>query len=266
MTMIYPKLTNYDMGAGVCAFSTTRHGGYSKGSYAEFNINPYCGDTQENVNLNRQAICQYFNIPSSRLVVPHQVHGTEVRVVDSAFLSSSTMQQAQYLEGVDALATQEYDVLIGVSTADCVPILAYDEPHHLISAIHAGWKGTQQRIAAKAVSYFVSHFSTDPQQLKIVLGPSIGPADFEVGEDVYDAFAKASFSMDQITLRKGSKWHIDLWKAITLQLQEAGVPASRIYVSGISTYSHVDNYFSARRLTIHSGRIFSGIILKNMNK
>lgn len=262
MTTIYPKLTSYDMGTGVCAFSTTRHGGYSKGSYAEFNINPYCGDTPENVNLNRQAICQHLNIPLSRLIIPHQVHGTELRVVDTAFLSSSTIQQTQYLEGVDALATQECDVLIGVFTADCVPILAYDEPHHLIAAIHAGWRGTQQRIATKSVDYFVSHFSTDPLQLKVVLGPSIGPADFEVGEDVFDAFAKAHFSMDQIALRKGNKWHIDLWKAITLQFQEAGVPASRIYVSGVSTYSHVDDYFSARRLTIRSGRIFSGIILK----
>ena len=148
---------------------------------------------------------------------------------------------------------------IGVSTADCIPVLLYDEQQHAACAVHAGWRGTVQRIVDHAVTAMQLSYGTDPAQLRAVIGPGISLDSFEVGDEVYDSFAAAGFEMAAIS-RHDEKWHIDLPVCNQIQLQEAGVRA--IYLSGICTYQHADRYFSARRLGIQSGRIFTAIMLK----
>lgn len=110
-------------------------------------------------------------------------------------------------------------------------------------------------------------FGTHPERLRAVIGPSISEAAFEVGDEVYDAFVAANFPMSTIAHRcpcnnGGSKWHIDLWAANVLSLEQSGVKLEHIHVSGICTYTHHDTFFSARRLGVDSGRIYSGIMLK----
>ena len=83
--MKQPQLDFYDMGTGVTAFSSTRHGGSSKGNYAAFNINRYCGDDEEAIRQNREALCQMLGISDDRLIMPHQVHLTKVARIDEAF-------------------------------------------------------------------------------------------------------------------------------------------------------------------------------------
>ena len=95
------------------------------------------------------------------------------------------------------------------------------------------------------------------------IGPSISLESFEVGDEVYDAFAKAGFDMDRIA-KKYEKWHLDLWEANRLQLLAQGVWLEHIEVSGICTYQQHENFFSARRLGIKSGRILSGVMLKGV--
>ena len=76
-----PRLLCYDLGEGVTAFSTTRHGGVSEDNYASFNINPYCGDGADHVARNRQLLADRLGLPASHIVLPHQVHGIEHRAV-----------------------------------------------------------------------------------------------------------------------------------------------------------------------------------------
>ena len=260
--MTHPVLHQYDLGLGVKAFSSTRHGGVGKGRYASFNINFYCGDNDADVDANRASLCQMLGIDVWHLVYPHQVHGDVVAVIDSQWMEALSPAEKRYsLDGVDAVMTNLSGVCIGVSTADCIPILLYDATHHACCAVHAGWRGTVKRIVQKAVEALASTYGTSPQQLKAVIGPGISLKSFEVGDEVYEQFAQAGFDMARIAC-KYEKWHIDLWECNKRQLMEVGVPETDIHVAGICTYIHHDDFFSARRLGINSGRIFSGIMLR----
>ena len=249
-----PVLHFYDFGEGVTAFSSTRQGGYSSGNYGEFNINRYCGDTKEAIARNRELLCELLGIDDSRLLMPHQVHETVIVAVDE------TSQESQ-LEGVDAVMTNVRGICIGVSTADCIPVLLYDKVHRAVSAIHAGWRGTVKRIVEKTVAQMTAVYGSRPADIIAQIGPGIHIESFEVGDEVYEAFAAAGFTMETISRRYGEKWHIDLPECNRRQLLATGIPEAQISVSPICTYQHPDLYFSARRLSINSGRIFTGIVM-----
>jgi YfiH family protein len=267
-----PRLQYYDLGEGVTAFSTTRQGGYSQGNYGEFNINRYCGDSEEAIRQNRQLLCQTLGIEDSCLLMPHQVHLTETTVVDEAFLRLSSDEQKLRLEGVDAVMTSVPGVCIGVSTADCIPVLLYDQAHHASCAIHAGWRGTVRRIVEKAVARMTEVYGSRPEEMVAQIGPGIHLESFEVGDEVFEAFAQEGFQMESISRKypvagisaDGSvmkKWHIDLPMCNRQQLLAAGLPDEQIAVSPVCTFQQSETYFSARRLGINSGRIFTGILL-----
>ena len=252
-----PQLTYYDLGPSVTAFSTTRHGGVSTGSYGTFNINGYCGDQPEAVAENRRLLAAALPVADVRhIILPHQVHDSVVKVIDEASLGRQDL-----LEGVDALMTRQTGVCIGVSTADCIPIIIYDPLQHCAVAVHAGWRGTVKRIVEKTVGLMVTDFGSDSSELRAVIGPGISLKNFEVGQEVYDEFQSAGFPMERIAV-KYAKWHIDLPLCNRLQLESAGVRAENIDEAGLCTYDRVDDYFSARRLGIASGRIYTGIVLK----
>lgn len=254
------ELLFYQLGEGVTAFSTTRQGGYSEGRYGEFNINRYCGDSEEAIRQNRSWLCQYLGISDERLIMPHQVHLTEMAVIDEAFLQLSDEERLARLEGVDALMTDVAGVCIGVSTADCIPVLLFDPVHRAVCAIHAGWRGTVQHIVEKAVAKMTAVYGTHPADLVAQIGPGIHLDSFEVGDEVYDAFAREGFRMELIS-KKYEKWHIDLPECNRQQLLSVGIPASQIAVSPVCTFQQSDRFFSARRLTVNSGRIFTGIVI-----
>ena len=258
--MTEPKLQYYALGDGVTAFSSTRQGGYSVGRYGEFNINRYCGDDDEAIRQNREALCRLLGIADTRLLMPHQVHKTEIAIVDEELLNAPAEERQQRLEGIDALMTNVAGVCIGVSTADCIPVLLYDKVHHAGCAIHAGWRGTVQRIVEKTVARMTATYGTCPADLTAQIGPGIHLDSFEVGDEVYDTFADAGFDMPAIS-RMYEKWHIDLPECNRRQLLRSGVPVDHISVSPVCTFQQSTTYFSARRLGIDSGRIFTAILL-----
>uniref|UniRef100_A0AB33JCR4 Purine nucleoside phosphorylase n=1 Tax=Prevotella sp. GTC17259 TaxID=3236795 RepID=A0AB33JCR4_9BACT len=260
MLMAKPVLHTYRMAEGVTAFSTTRHGGTSKGKYGELNINPYCGDDADAVAANRAALCALLGIDDGQLLLPHQVHGTENRLVSTDFFALPSGVRRMVLDGADSIMTNVEGVCIGVSTADCIPVLLYDPVHRAACAIHAGWRGTVKRIVLKSVAEMVAAYDTRPSDLLAVVGPGISVEHFEVGQDVYEQFEQAAFDMAAIS-RKLDKWHIDLPECNRLQLLQAGVNEGGIHMSGICTYTRSDEFFSARRLGVDSGRIFTGILL-----
>ena len=251
--MISPQLTYYNMGAGVTAFSTTRLGGCSTGNYAAFNINAYCGDDEGHIAKNKAALCHLLDIECDHLVMPQQVHDCVVRRIDGP--------QQETLEGVDAVMTNVPKLCIGVSTADCIPILLFDPVHRAVSAVHAGWRGTVLRIVEKAVEAMHESYGSETADLQAVIGPGISLDSFEVGDEVYEQFQTAGFEMGTIS-RRDEKWHINLPECNRLQLVESGVLSSHIQMTDICTFQACDRFFSARRLGIQSGRIFTGILLK----
>ena len=255
-----PVLTYHPLHPQVKAFSSTRHGGVSQGRYGTFNINEYCGDNPDHVRCNRERLCTLLGIENDRLLMPHQVHGCGVRQITSAFSDTSVDTRRSQLEGIDALITDLHGVCIGVSTADCIPLLVYDVQHHACAAIHAGWRGTMQRIAKHTLDTMHRCFGSEPSQIHAVVGPGIGIDAFEVGDEVHNAFSEAGFDMATISIQR-DKWHIDLSECNRQQLVQWGIRPENIRMSGICTYHHTEDYFSGRRLGIASGRIFSGILL-----
>lgn len=281
-----PILHYYGFADGVTAFTTTRHGGYSKGNYSELNINPHRGDDPEAVERNLNAVAKELGLSASHIVRQHQVHETDFRFITDGFFRLPENYRDNMMEGVDGVATDESCVCIGVFTADCIPVLFYDPKHCAIAAAHAGWRGTVQRIAAKMLSYMRENFGTCAKDVRALIGPGITLKNFEVGQDVYDKFAAAGFDMNSIArkfpaMRHESgdtenwspvvnnnnghdalKWHIDLPECNRLQLLEAGVLAENIILTGIDTYDNHDDYFSARRLKEGFGTMYTGLFIR----
>lgn len=244
-------------------FSTTIKGGLSKNSYESLNLGLNSGDDLENVYENRRRLAEILNISNKNLYIPYQTHDDKICIVDENFLELSDEEKTKRLKGIDAIITDRKNIGIGITTADCVPILIFDPTKNIFAAVHAGWKGTAARIAAKTVEKMHSHFNCKPQDLIAGIGPCISQSKFEVGEEVVDCFRQADFPIDIIGYHnsESGKLHIDLELTNRLILEEAGIIFSSIETANLCTYSNPDKFFSARRQTIYSGRMITGGVL-----
>ena len=251
--------------SNISHFVTTRHGGVSKGTYGTFNCSPYTDDTCKNVWANQQALLAGLKHPARDLILPRQTHGSASYVIDDSYLNQSLLTRRACLDGVDALITDKPGYCICVSTADCVPVLLYDKTHRAVAAIHAGWRGTVKHIVQNVLEHMRQLYGTGGEDVLACIGPSISLESFEVGEEVYKTFQKEGFDMSRISLwnEETSKHHIDLWEANRIDLMDSGVPADQIEGANLCTYMHHEDFFSARRLGIDSGRILSGIMIND---
>lgn len=179
------------------------------------------------------------------LALPRQVHSDNVL----------WMREAGRPEATDAVITDKPGLCVCVKTADCIPVLLYDERQRIVAAVHAGWRGTVSRIVQKTIEQMKPH---NPKDLHAIIGPGISLEWFEVGDEVYEVFKAAGFPMERIAKRMGA-WHIDLWEANRWLLEQMGV--EDIYIQGTCTRSSMD-FYSARRETINTGRNYNGIFLK----
>ena len=255
--LVYPTT-----GPSVTAFSTTRHGGCGSDTYGTFNCTPYTGDELAVVRANQERLCRLLDISADNLIIPYQTHSCNILAVDQAFMQLSGDARHALMQERDAVMTDRKGVCLCVSTADCIPVLLHDTARGAIAAVHAGWRGTVNRIVELTLQAMHDTYGTQPADIRAVIGPGISLGAFEVGMEVYEAFASAGFDMSQLARRhedKG-KYHIDLPHANRLQLLEAGVLDANIHDSAICTYTCHRDFFSARRLGIRSGRILNGII------
>ena len=226
------ELLDYTLAPEVRAFSTPRTALSpaieTDAPYAGFNLTDYCGDTPAHVAGCREALCAELKITDSQLLLPHQTHTNRVALVDEALMEMDSSERYAHLQNV--------------------------------GAAHAGWRGMVGHILAHTVERMRT-LGTNSRDLRAVVGPCIGPDSFEVGEEVVDAFLQAKFP--PAVVRRGffRRPHIDLWAAAVHELEQSGVPLEAILVSGIDTYTCPERFFSARRLGIQSGRIYSGIQL-----
>ncbi|ADV43427.1 peptidoglycan editing factor PgeF [Bacteroides helcogenes] len=256
----YEVLSSYP---DISCFVTTRHGGCSRGSYASFNCTPYTGDDTECVSRNQELLCEGLPQRPVELVIPYQTHGNRILVIGSEYLSASPQRRLAMLQGTDSLVTFERGYCLCISTADCIPILLYDPKHQAIAAVHAGWRGTANCILGHTLAKMRALCHTDGKDVIACIGPGISLASFEVGDEVYETFRESGFQMDYISKWKQEthKYHIDLWAANRLQLLDFGVPSTQVETAEICTFMQHEDFFSARRLGIKSGRILSGIMI-----
>ncbi len=249
---------------GVEAFSTMRGEVDKRNSYSGMNLCDYVGDDALRVLDARITLAMQLGVDLDDLIMPRQTHSCRVAVIDEDFRLMDIDRQESALEGVDALVTALKGVVIGVNTADCVPIALVDDQASVIAVAHAGWRGTVGRIA-KAVVEVMCRQGAHAERIQAVMGPSICQDCFEVGDEVVEAFKQARFNLDDIVMRNSEtgKAHIDLRAANRALLIDAGVPSSQIVLSHHCSRCEHDRFFSARRLGINSGRTFTGIYRKD---
>lgn len=247
----------------VSCFVTTRHGGCSTGNYASFNCTSYTGDDAAHVRKNREKLCNSLPHPPKELVIPFQTHGTKALIIDRTYIEATAEERRAMLQGIDALITREPGCCLCISTADCIPILLYDRKNAVVAAVHAGWRGTVSRILRRTLDKMRTCYATEGKDVTACIGPGISLSAFEVGDEVYEAFRENGFPMEYISEWEPEthKYHIDLWAANRLQLQDFGIPSAQVETANICTYHRHEEFFSARRLGIQSGRILSGIML-----
>jgi YfiH family protein len=170
--------------------------------------------------------------------------------------SSIVLDAASATPEGDALLSDRAGVLVGVKTADCVPILLVDPSIPAVAAIHAGWRGSAENIAAAAVSELASRWTTRPGNLRAAIGPSIGVCCYEVGPEVARRFETWNSKLRQAQ----GPVHLDLRAINEAQLRAAGV--ANIWKSGECTFCLPGRFYSFRREREKAGRMLSFIGLQ----
>lgn len=253
----YPIFDPYE--DRLLAVSTTRRGGISTANYASMNLCHYVGDDPDNVAKNRFLFCSTHHIEPNNMLFPQQTHGDKIIHINTHFLQQTEKIQQESLYGIDAIITDIPKVCIGISTADCVPVLFYDRKKQAIGAAHAGWRGTIAQIVVKTIRLMTESFHTNPDDLMVAIGPCISKENYEVGDEIYDIFNNAGFQVETLFSKNPDtkKYHLDLREANKWLLAETGISKSNIFVSDLCTFANSDTLFSARKLGINSGRIAS---------
>lgn len=237
------------------AFST-RGGGVSPFPENSLNLAGFDEDSAENIRENRRRFLRLLGGVWA-LAACWQVHGREVRVVRDASDPRSDEERC------DALATNLPGVLLGVKTADCVPLLLADPRRGACAAVHAGWRGTLAGVAVRALERMREEFGTDPSDVRAAIGPAARACCYEVGPEVVGAFrekfprAEAFF-----TPTRDGRALADIQLANREQLVEAGVPPGRIHTLPLCTICRPELFFSYRRekrLYGKTGRLLSVI-------
>lgn len=222
---------------------------------------------QKEAGIDHFCSMRGFEHPGQGVWMPRQVHGTEIVVVSDATLFD-VGSELQPIDA-DAVITQQVGRWIGVRTADCVPVLIYDPVSRVVAAVHAGWRGTVKHITQLVAERMIQDFGCSPRNMLAMIGPSIGPEAFEVGEEVAQAFTEAG--REECVLRQAYsairgvrfvKPHVDLWQSNAMDLLEAGLELEHIDCTPWCTYEHHEQLYSARRQGIGTGRIVTAICLK----
>lgn len=234
----------------VTAAESRRGGGTSPAPYHSLNLGNHTEDTAERVAENRRRFFNHLGWPAGAFASSYQVHGCKVLLAEEAVAA----------HGYDAVITQRAGLMVGVTVADCTPILIYDPKHRAVAAVHAGWRGSAQGIAPLALQAMAEAFGTRAEDCWAYIGTCISQTHYEVDEQVAQAFLPAHRKPG----RKPEKWMLCLKSANLAQLSEAGLPESQIETSPYCTWADGQHYFSHRREGGITGRMLAVIGVQNL--
>lgn len=226
------------------------------------NLALHTGEDATQVVENRRTLADALQVDVDQFVFANQTHSKKAYRVKAWDRGRGSLSTEDAVDDVDALYTYESDVVVGVFTADCVPVIFYDEDTGLIGAIHSGWKGTVQDIVSAT---FAQIKNENPDiymgNIKAILGPSIAQKSFEVDKDVADQFKALGYADDFIQWDdKGQKYLVDNQATVAEQLKRVGVLENNITVSDQDTFEMVDGF--SYRLDKTPGRHFNFITRK----
>lgn len=219
----------------------TRHGGVSSGKYESLNVGKHVGDKPEHVDENRRRALAALHLDVEDFVFLSKLeHGTRVYQVDEKAAGVE-------LSDHDVLMTNRPRLALGISTADCLPIVLVDESQPALALVHAGWRGLRAGVVTQGVQALEEIYGVQPSHIKAMIGPSISPDSYEVGPEVAEQFDEqfVRYDDDQIKL--------DLWAIAEDQMKQAGI--SQIENLAIDTLS--DKRFYSYRRDGETGRFLT---------
>ncbi|TPJ53711.1 MULTISPECIES: peptidoglycan editing factor PgeF [unclassified Mesorhizobium] len=235
----------------------TRVGGVSTGIYQGLNIGTGSDDDQALVAENRRRVAAWMGVPADHLLTAWQIHSPDVVVARGPFAGERPK--------ADAIVTDRPGIAIGASTADCGPVLFADAGARIIGAAHAGWKGAFTGVLENTIAAMES-LGARRENIVAVLGPSIGPENYEVGPEFVARFVEADGENDRYFAPSANPGHsmFDLNRYTVDRLDRAGVIAQGL---GRCTYAEEDLFYSYRRTTHRKepdyGRQISAIVLES---
>ncbi len=233
--MLYSKKLSKETQIKHCFFN--RLGGKSKGIYKSLNCGRGSLDNKKHINKNIVIACKKISRSYKKLILLNQIHSNKF------FLIQNFKFSKKKLIG-DALITDQKKIIIGILTADCAPVLIFDNKLKIISAIHAGWKGAYKGIIQKVIKEFKKRGS-ESKNLIAAVGPCISQKNYEIQNDFKKKFLKQSKKNKFFFKKIKNKTYFSLNKYVVSQLKEFGV--KKIDIIDQDTYNQKNNFFSARR-------------------
>jgi YfiH family protein len=230
--------------AGFANAFSTRAGGVSPFPANDLNLAGFDEDDAENIYENRRRFLSLFE-GDWTLAACRQVHGTNLRVVRAVPEPRGAGEE----ERCDAVATDLSRVLVGVKTADCVPILLGDARKGACAAVHAGWRGTSFSIVALALRRMKEEYGTRARDVIAAIGPGALRCCYEVGAEVVEIFNERfpSYAGELFTPTRDGHALVDLHGANRRQLIDAGVEDANVHAAPLCTMCRTDLFFSYRR-------------------
>ena len=229
---------------------STRKGGVSKEHLASLNLSFSVEDAKENVLENFRRIGERFGKTPEDFVLSKQSHETKVLKVGTKDRGKGITKDRDY-EGIDALITDEKGIILSCFSADCVPILFYDPIHKAVGACHSGWRGTKGKILQNVVEEMRKHFSSNPAEILIAIGPSICKEQYVVSEDLALSFLEDYPDLGEDTASpiqriSKDKFQLDLWDLNRRIALNCGIKEEHISISGYCTMENPELFFSHR--------------------
>jgi polyphenol oxidase len=235
----------------VSAFFTTRHGGVSKAPYSNANLAFHVNDDPSDVMKNHTLLAATLGYDLHTLIHMRQIHSDRIVLVDRGFNFDTPPE-------CDALITNLPNTPLMVMSADCTGILIYDPVQKAIAAIHAGRAGALSGILPKTVTRMEKEFKSNPNDLHIVLGPSIGGCCYEINETIAAACETKGYA--SALRREDTKVFLDVTTILMEQLKELKIENTEVIDH--CTSCRCEEYFSYRADHQHTGRIAGVIILR----
>ncbi len=216
----------------------SRSGGRSEGIYHGLNCGLGSKDKKNNVKKNLKIALNKISKDSKEIFLLHQIHSNKFVYLNKNFKINKKRVKA------DAIITNQEKLPIGVLTADCVPILIYDNKSKIVGAIHAGWKGAYKGIIKKVINYLIK-LGCRKKNIHVAVGPCISQKNYNVKDDFQQKFIKKD-KKNKIFFKIRKKIiYFDLLNYVKSQLKSCKIP--NIDVINIDTFDNKNNFFSARR-------------------
>jgi len=235
----------------------TRSGGVSEGVYASLNGGVGSRDTPEKVAENRARMAALLGVTSDRLLTAYQIHSPNVVLADEPWTPENRPR-------ADAIVTCVPRLAIGISTADCGPLLFADSAAGVIGAAHAGWRGALTGVIEATIAA-MERLGAGRGRLSVALGPTIRQQNYEVGPEFVERFLTADRANAAFFAPSQRPGHamFDLTGYIAQRVRRAGI--ARFEDLGLCTYAEPARFFSYRRTTLHGepdyGRHVNAIVL-----